>query len=105
MQYVLKKLILKCFLFMGIKNLFYSGIHARPAFPLTPAAVINGHVMSREEMSRREEEEEIQRIRSNIRGGAKSETVSTALLNALMPYVLYSIRFYTTVHTTKARLG
>jgi len=64
------------------------GIHARPAFPLTPAAVINGHVMSREEMSRREEEEEVQRIRSNIRGGAKSETISTALLNALMPKLL-----------------
>lgn len=64
------------------------GIHARPAFPLTPAAVINGHVMSREEMSRREEEEEVQRIRSTIRGGAKSETISTALLNALMPKLL-----------------
>lgn len=64
------------------------GIHARPAFPLTPAAVINGHVMSREEMSRREEEEEVQRIRSNIRGGTKSETISTALLNALMPKLL-----------------
>ena len=46
--------------------------------------------MSREEMSRREEEEEVQRIRSNILGGTKSETISTALLNALMPYVVYS---------------
>jgi hypothetical protein len=69
---------------------YYLGIHARPAFPLTPAAVINGHVMSREEMSRREQEEEVQRIRSTIRGGSKSETISTALLNALMPYVVYS---------------
>jgi len=57
------------------------GCNAKPAFPLTPAAIINGSVMSREEMARREEEEEVARIRSNI----GSKTVSTALLQVLMP--------------------
>jgi len=60
------------------------GSMARPAFPLTPAAIINGCAMSREEMAAREEEEEVQRIRGNL----QSETVSTALLNALMPKLL-----------------
>jgi len=59
------------------------GSNARPAFPLTPAAIINGSVMSRDEMARREEEEEVARIRSNI----GSKTVSTALLQVLMPSV------------------
>ena len=57
------------------------GSNAKPAFPLTPAAIINGSVMSRDEMARREEEEEVARIRSNI----GSKTVSTALLQVLMP--------------------
>merc|ERR1719245_2124600 len=57
------------------------GCNAKPAFPLTPAAIINGSVMSRDEMARREEEEEVARIRSNI----GSKTVSTALLQVLMP--------------------
>ena len=39
------------------------------------------YVTTRDEMARREEEEEVERIRSNI--GTK--TVSTALLQALMP--------------------
>merc|ERR1719233_1785469 len=39
------------------------GTNAKPAFPLTPAAIINGSVMSRDEMARREEEEEVARIR------------------------------------------
>lgn len=60
------------------------GSHARPAFPLTPAAIINGSVMSRDEMARREEDEEVARIRSNI----GSKTVSTALLQVLMPKLL-----------------
>jgi len=60
------------------------GTNAKPAFPLTPAAIINGSVMSRDEMARREEEEEVARIRSNI----GSKTVSTALLQVLMPKLL-----------------
>jgi len=60
------------------------GSNAKPAFPLTPAAIINGSVMSRDEMARREEEEEVARIRSNI----GSKTVSTALLQVLMPKLL-----------------
>merc|ERR1719430_2698967 len=60
------------------------GSNARPQFPLTPAAIINGAVMSRDDMARREEEEEVERIRSNI----GSKTVSTALLQALMPKLL-----------------
>ena len=57
------------------------GSNAKPAFPLTPAAIINGAVMSRDDMARMEEEEEVARIRSNI----GSKTVSTALLQVLMP--------------------
>ena len=57
------------------------GSNAKPHYPLGPAAVINGAAMSRDEMARREEEEEVERIRNNI--GTK--TVSTALLQALMP--------------------
>merc|ERR1712117_180011 len=60
------------------------GSNAKPAFPLTPAAIINGSVMSCDEMARREEEEEVARIRSNI----GSKTVSTALLQVLMPKLL-----------------
>merc|ERR1712210_113647 len=57
------------------------GSNSRPQFPLAPATIINGSAMTRDEMARREEEEEVERIRSNI--GTK--TVSTALLQALMP--------------------
>merc|ERR1719288_274830 len=57
------------------------GSQSKPAFPLTPAAIINGAVMSRDDMARMEEEEEVARIRSNI----GSKTVSTALLQVLMP--------------------
>ena len=57
------------------------GSNAKPAFPLTPAAIINGAVMSRDDMARMEEEEEVARIRSNI----GSKTVSSALLQVLMP--------------------
>merc|ERR1719270_148809 len=60
------------------------GANSRPQFPLTPAAIINGSVMSRDDMARREEEEEVARIRSNI----GSKTVSTALLQVLMPKLL-----------------
>merc|ERR1712158_280684 len=60
------------------------GANSRPQFPLTPAAIINGSAMTRDEMARREEEEEVERIRSNI--GTK--TVSTALRQALMPKLL-----------------
>merc|ERR1712076_184715 len=59
------------------------GSNAKPHYPLGPAAVINGAAMSRDEMARREEEE-VERIRNNI--GTK--TVSTALLQALMPKLL-----------------
>ncbi|XP_023333885.1 uncharacterized protein LOC111705534 [Eurytemora carolleeae] len=61
------------------------GIHARPAYPLSPAAIINGCAMSRDAMARKEEEEEVQRIRGNIKS---SETVSSALLKVLMPKLL-----------------
>jgi len=60
------------------------GSNAKPAFPLTPAAIINGSLMSRDEMARREEDEEVARIRKNI----GSNTVSTALLQVLMPKLL-----------------
>merc|ERR1712243_194163 len=60
------------------------GIHSRPHFPLTPAAVINGSMMSRDEMAKKEEEEEVERIRSNL----GSCSVSTALMQALMPKLL-----------------
>lgn len=60
------------------------GSSARPAFPLTPAAIINGSVLSRDEMARKEEEEELERIRNNI----GSKTVSSALLQVLMPKLL-----------------
>ena len=59
------------------------GSNAKPAFPLTPAAIINGSGMSRDDMARMEEEEEVAKIRSNI----GSKTVSTALLQVLMPWV------------------
>merc|ERR1712168_85202 len=60
------------------------GSHAKPAFPLTPAAIINGCALTRHEMAMREDEEEVERIRGHI----KSETVSSALLKALMPKLL-----------------
>jgi len=60
------------------------GIHSRPHFPLTPAAVINGSVMSRDQMAKKEEEEEVERIRSNL----GSCSVSSALMQALMPKLL-----------------
>lgn len=60
------------------------GQNAKPAFPLTPAAIINGSAMTRDEMARREEEEEVAKIRQNI----GSKTVSTALLQVLMPKLL-----------------
>merc|ERR1712088_211353 len=60
------------------------GCNAKPAFPLTPAAIINGSMVSRDDMARMEEEEEVARIRSNI----GSKTVSTALLQVLMPKLL-----------------
>jgi len=73
------------------------GTQARPAFPLTPAAVINGSVMSRDEMARREEEEELERIRKNI----GSKTVSSALLQVLMPKLL---KMHETKYTPMDRL-
>lgn len=60
------------------------GSQSKPAFPLTPAAIINGAMVSRDDMARMEEEEEVARIRSNI----GSKTVSTALLQVLMPKLL-----------------
>lgn len=60
------------------------GSQSKPAFPLTPAAIINGSMVSRDDMARMEEEEEVARIRSNI----GSKTVSTALLQVLMPKLL-----------------
>merc|ERR1712051_906247 len=59
------------------------GSNSRPQFPLTPAAIINGSAMTRDEMARREEEE-VAKIRQNI----GSKTVSTALLQVLMPKLL-----------------
>jgi len=61
------------------------GTQAKPAFPLTPAAIINGCAMTRDEMAKREDAEEVNRIRGNIQS---SETVSSALLKALMPKLL-----------------
>merc|ERR1711973_918603 len=60
------------------------GLNARPAFPLTPAAIINGNALSRSEMAMKEDQAEVERIRGHI----KSETVSSALLKALMPKLL-----------------
>merc|ERR1712066_561731 len=60
------------------------GSQSKSAFPLTPAAIINGAMVSRDDMARMEEEEEVARIRSNI----GSKTVSTALLQVLMPKLL-----------------
>jgi len=60
------------------------GLNARPAFPLTPAAIINGNALSRSEMAMKEDQAEVDRIRGHI----KSETVSSALLKALMPKLL-----------------
>ena len=57
------------------------GSNSRPQLPLGPAAIINGSAMSRDEMARREEEEEVERVRANI----GSKTVSTALMQVLMP--------------------
>merc|ERR1711994_426726 len=62
------------------------GTNARPAFPLTPAAVINGRSMTRGEMARKQEEAEVSRIRENIRDS--NETVAKALLKVLMPKLL-----------------
>jgi hypothetical protein len=62
------------------------GSSARPAFPLTPAAVINGSG-SRLEMAAKEDEEELKKIRGNL-GTMKSETVSSAMIKALMPKLL-----------------
>jgi hypothetical protein len=61
------------------------GMHARPAYPLTPSAVINGCALTRDQMARKQEDAEVSRIRNNIR---QSQTVSTALLNVLMPKLL-----------------
>lgn len=60
------------------------GSNSRPQLPLGPAAIINGSAMSRDEMARREEEEEVERVRANI----GSKTVSTALMQVLMPKLL-----------------
>merc|ERR1719383_737567 len=60
------------------------GRHAKPAFPLTPAAIINGSALSRNEMAAAADKAEVDRIRGHI----KSETVSSALLKALMPKLL-----------------
>jgi len=63
------------------------GSCSRPAFPLTPAAVSNGCNNTRTEMNAKEDAEELERIRGNL-GTMKSETVSSALLKALMPKLL-----------------
>jgi len=60
------------------------GSNSKPQLPLGPAAIINGSAMSRDEMARREEEEEVERVRANI----GSKTVSTALMQVLMPKLL-----------------
>ena len=62
--------------------LLHPGRSARPAQPLTTAAVINGCTIDHEEMVRREEEEQLKRIRDNLR---ERKTVSSALLKVLMP--------------------
>jgi hypothetical protein len=63
------------------------GSCAKPAFPLTPAAVMNGAAFSRTELAAQEDEKELERIRGTI-GTMKSETVSSAMIKALMPKLL-----------------
>jgi hypothetical protein len=57
-----------------------SGKAARAHQPLTPASLINGCTVDYESMKSKEEEEQMGRIRGNIR-----KTVSGTLLKALMP--------------------
>jgi len=64
------------------------GSCSRPAFPLTPAAVSNGIANTRTEIADREDKEELDRIRGNLGNMKASETVSSALLKALMPKLL-----------------
>ena len=59
-----------------------SGSTQLPAHPLTTAAVINGCTVNYEEMKKKEEEEQLMRIKSNLK---EKKTVSNALLNVLMP--------------------
>jgi len=64
------------------------GCKALPAFPVTPAAIQNGVPVTRGDILAKEEEEELQRIKGNLGHLQKSETVSSALLKALMPKLL-----------------
>ena len=59
-----------------------TGREAKPCYPLTPAAVISASGGSKEERERAKQEEEVERIRSNLR---ETRAVSSSLLYALMP--------------------
>jgi len=59
------------------------GRDAKPAYPLTPAAVINGNTPNLEDQ--RDQMEDVDRIRTNLR---ETRTVSSALLKVLMPKLL-----------------
>ena len=59
------------------------GRDARPAYPLTPAAIINGNAPTLDE--KKDQMADVDRIRSNLR---ETRTVSSALLKVLMPWVI-----------------
>jgi len=60
------------------------GREAKPAYPLTPAAIINAGGVEVVE-DKRERMEDVDRIRTNLR---ETRTVSSALLKVLMPKLL-----------------
>ena len=62
--------------------MFTVGSGAKPCYPLTPAAVISASGGSKEERDAARQDEEVERIRSNLR---ETRTVSSSLLKALMP--------------------
>ena len=59
------------------------GSNTRAAVPITPSALINGCTVDYNSLMKKEEEEQLNRIRSNIKGGR--QTMSNALLKVLMP--------------------
>ena len=58
------------------------GSNTRAANPITTAALINGCTVDYNALMKKEEEEQLTRIRKNIR---EKRTVSSALLKVLMP--------------------
>ena len=58
------------------------GSNTRAAIPITPSALINGCTVDYNSWKKEEEEEQLTRIRSNIK---EKRTMSNALLKVLMP--------------------